>query len=143
MGDVIGLSGSKATPTFAIRRAIVEKAQMDSIIEIFRDLLIFVAAMFALFIALIVIVSMLPEDNPLKRILSALSYRVGATLAVGTIALPIEWITGIDVVYDVAAPIGLAWFWYIFFRDVYRGVLSPRKPAAASGPIIDQKPSRK
>lgn len=50
--------------------------------EILRDLLIFVVAMTGLLIALVVIVSFLPSDNPLKRVLPALSYRVGATAAI-------------------------------------------------------------
>jgi hypothetical protein len=37
--------------------------------EIIRDLLIFVAVMFALCIVLIVVISKMPDDNPLKRIL--------------------------------------------------------------------------
>ena len=45
--------------------------------EIVRDLLIFVAFMAVLLVALLVIISMLPADNPLKRTLTALSYRVG------------------------------------------------------------------
>src|SRR3954454_17691109 len=88
--------------------------------EIFRDLLIFVAVMTALLIALIVIVSFLPPDNPLKRTLTALSYRVGATAAVGALAIPIEPIPGLDAVYDVGAPILLIWYWYTFFRNLGR-----------------------
>ena len=54
---------------------------LSMIEEIIRDLLIFVAVMFALSIVLHVVVSKMPDDNPLKRIMTALSYRVGATLA--------------------------------------------------------------
>ena len=54
---------------------------MESFVELIRELLIFVVVMFALLIALIVVVSKMPDDNPLKRILSALSYRLGATAA--------------------------------------------------------------
>src|SRR3954454_22226556 len=86
--------------------------------EIFRDLLIFVAVMTALLIALVVIVSFLPPDNPLKQVLTALSYRVGATAAVGALAVPIEPIPGLDAIYDVGAPILLLWYWYTFFRDL-------------------------
>ena len=93
---------------------------MDGIAEIIRILLIFVAVMFALFITLIVVVSMLDENNPLKRILTAFCYRVAATLAVGAVALPVEFIPGIDIAYDIAAPIGLAWYWYTFFRYMLR-----------------------
>jgi len=54
---------------------------LSAIEEIVRDLLVFVAVMTALLIALVVIVSRLPDTNPLKRLLTALSYRVGATAA--------------------------------------------------------------
>ena len=89
--------------------------------EIFRDLLIFVVAMTGLLIALVLIVSFLPPENPLKRVLSALSYRVGATAAVGALAIPLEPIPGLDVMYDVGAPILLLWYWYTFFRDLRAG----------------------
>ena len=88
--------------------------------ELIRDLLIFIAVMFALCIVLIVVVSKLPDDNPLKRILTALSYRVGATLAAGAVAVPVEPIPGLDALYDVAVPIALVWYWLTFFRDVVR-----------------------
>src|SRR5215475_9179343 len=85
-----------------------------------RDLLIFIAVMFALCLVLIVVISMLPNDNPLKRILTALSYRIGATLAAGMIAVPVEPIPGLDVLYDIAIPIALIWYWFTFFRDAVR-----------------------
>jgi len=87
--------------------------------EIFRDLLIFVAFMTVLLVALVVIISMLPADNP-QRTLTALSYRVGATAAVGALAIPIEPIPGLDAVYDIGAPILLIWYWYTFFRNMVR-----------------------
>ena len=55
---------------------------LASIEAIIRDLLIFVVAMTTLLIALLVIVSRMPDDNPLKRILVALSGSV-ANFAVG------------------------------------------------------------
>ena len=88
--------------------------------ELIRDLLIFIAVMFALCIVLIVVISMLPDDNPLKRILTALSYRIGATLAAGMIAVPVEPIPGFDVLYDIAIPIALIWYWFTFFRGAIR-----------------------
>ena len=62
--------------------------------ELIRDLLIFIAVMFALCIVLLVVVSKMPDDNPLKRILNALSHRIGATLAAGRITIPEEPIQG-------------------------------------------------
>ena len=53
-----------------------------------RDLLIFVVAMSVVLAALLVIISRMPNDNPLKRILVALSYRVGATAAAGMLVIP-------------------------------------------------------
>jgi hypothetical protein len=92
----------------------------SSIAEIIRDLLIFVAAMTALLIVLIVVVSRLPNENPLKRVLTALSYRVAATAAAGAVAIPVEPIPGIDALYDVAVPVALIWYWFTFFRDARR-----------------------
>jgi hypothetical protein len=101
--------------------------------HIFRDLLIFVAVMTALLIALVVIVSLLPDGNPLKRVFSALSYRVGATAALGALALPMEPIPGIGEMYDIGAPILLLWYWYTFFRDLRKQKVAPgTSPRAAS-----------
>src|ERR1700734_1143245 len=98
---------------------------LSTVADIIRDLLIFVVAMTALLIVLIVVVSKMPDDNPLKKILSALSYRIGATAAAGALAIPIEPIPGLDGIYDIAAPIVLIWYWSTFFRDVIRGRHSP------------------
>jgi len=99
--------------------------------HVFRDLLIFVAVMTALLIGLIVVVSVLPDSNPLKRVFSALSYRVGATAALGALALPMEPIPGIGEIYDVGAPLLLLWYWYTFFRDLRDQRVAP---AASSSP---------
>src|SRR5258706_339385 len=88
---------------------------LTAITEIIRDLLIFVAVMTALLIALIVIVSKMPDSNPLKRLLVALTYRVGATAAAGAAAFPIEPIPGIDAFYVFVAPFLLVWYWGTFF----------------------------
>jgi hypothetical protein len=108
---------------------------LATIMEIIRDLLIFVAVMFALCIVFIVVISKMPDDNPLKRILTALSYRLAATLAAGTVAIPIEPIPGIDLLYDIAVPIALIWYWFTFFRDAM-GSFSGR----AKIPALHQEP---
>jgi hypothetical protein len=115
---------------------------MQSFVEIVRDLLIFVVAMFALLITLIVIVSKMPDDNPLKRILSALSYRVGATVAAGVLAIPIEPIPGLDAVYDIGVPIALIWYWFTFFRDAKRATANPRHSPPAPREINSVSPRR-
>jgi hypothetical protein len=106
---------------------------LSAIGEIIRDLLIFVAVMFALLVVLIVVVSRMPDDNPLKRILSALSYRIGATAAAGVVAIPVEPIPGLDVLYDVAVPLALIWYWYTFFRDAIR---APARTNSATPPAV-------
>jgi hypothetical protein len=103
---------------------------LSTVAEIIRDLLVFVGVIAALLIALIVVVSKLPSTNPLKRLLTALCYRLGATLAAGAIAIPLEPIPGIDLAYDVAVPIALIWYWFAFFRDARRTVShTPRQGA--------------
>ena len=90
---------------------------LTSIEAIVRDLLIFVVAMSAILVALLVIVSRMPDDNPLKRMMVALSWRVGATAAAGMVALPAMPIPGVDAAVDIGAPILLLWYWWTFFRD--------------------------
>jgi hypothetical protein len=101
---------------------------LSSVAEIVRDLLVFIAVMTALLIALAVIVSRMPDTNPLKRVLSALSYRLGATIAAGAVAIPIEPIPGIDMLYDFGVPVALIWYWYTFFRDARRLAAGPQPP---------------
>jgi len=90
---------------------------LSTIAELIRDLLIFIGVMAALLTALVVVVSKMPNTNPLKRILTALCYRLAATLAAGAIAIPLEPIPGIDALYDIGVPIVLIWYWFTFFRD--------------------------
>src|ERR1700758_430648 len=92
---------------------------LSTIAEIIRDLLIFIGVIAALLITLVVVLRM-PNTNPLKRVLTALCYRLGATIAAGAIAIPIEPVPGIDLLYDIGVPIVLLWYWYTFFREAHR-----------------------
>ena len=82
---------------------------LSTIAEIIRDLLIFVGVIAALLITLVVVVSRMPNTNPLRRVLTALCYRLGAPLAAGAVAIPLEPIPGIDLLYDIGVPIILIW----------------------------------
>ena len=95
--------------------------------QILRDLLIFVVAMSVVLTALLLIISRMPNDNPLKRILVALSYRVGATAAAGMLVIPATPIPGLDAIVDFGAPLALIWYWWTFFRNTRR--VPPEKPA--------------
>jgi hypothetical protein len=66
-------------PTYG--EELLEATMLSTVAEIIRDLLIFVGVVAALLIALIVVVAKLPDTNLLKRLLTALCYRLGATLA--------------------------------------------------------------
>jgi hypothetical protein len=48
---------------------------LSTVAEVVRDLLIFVGVLAVLLVALIVVVSKLPDTNPLKQLLTALCYR--------------------------------------------------------------------
>jgi hypothetical protein len=101
---------------------------LDFIASIFLYLLIFTAVMFALLIVLIVIISQMPDNNPLKRILTAMSYRVAATFGMTAVAIPLEVMPPVELAYDIAAPIVLALYWLSFFRGAYRGEFSQKRP---------------
>jgi len=101
---------------------------LSTIAEIIRDLLIFVGVITALLIALVVVISKMPDTNPLKRILTALSYRLGATLAAGALAIPLEPIPGIDALYDIGVPIVLIWYWFTFFKNAFGIQTNPSQP---------------
>jgi hypothetical protein len=101
---------------------------LSTIAEIIRDLLIFVGVIAALLVALVVVVSKMPNTNPLKPTLTALCYRLAATLAAGAVAIPLEPIPGIDLLYDIGVPIVLFWHWFTFFRDARRAPSGPSAP---------------
>jgi hypothetical protein len=114
---------------------------LSFIAEVIRDLLIFVGAMTALLIGLIVVISRLSADNPLKRVLTALCYRVGATAAAGLVAIPIEPIPGLDGIYDIAVPLLLIWYWFTFFRDTLRWS-APRSPQGEAEILLPPRASQ-
>lgn len=106
---------------------------LDVAATVIRDILVFVGVMTALLVGLLIAIGRLPSGNPLKRVLSALCLRVGAMIGAGLLAIPIEPIPGLDVVYDIAAPLGLVVFWVTFFRKavlIARPTRGPRTPPA-------------
>jgi len=104
---------------------------LTAVTHIFADLLIFVGVMAVLFVVLLIAALRLPAGNPLKRVVTALCFRVAATLGAGIIAIPVEPIPGVDVAYDAAAAVGLAIYWLSFFVAAARIVIDTqrRKPA--------------
>jgi hypothetical protein len=94
----------------------------------------FVAVTTALLVALIMVVSKMPDSNPLKRLLAALTYRVRATAAAGALVIPIERIPGINAVYDFAVPV-LRLLVYVLARCLahVQGICAARTAADRAG----------
>jgi hypothetical protein len=90
---------------------------MDAIFGFLKVLVICFTALTALFIVLIVLVNFLPR-SPLRDILGALSKRIGVTAAVTVISIPIDFVPGADVVYDVLSIIFLAWYWFRIIKVI-------------------------
>jgi hypothetical protein len=106
---------------------------LSTVETIVSYLLIFIGVLTVALVVLIVIIFRLPSGSPLKRILTSLSFRIAATLIASLFAIPIEEIPGIDLLYDLSAPIALLWYWFTFARDAYSGRAT--RSGAASTPV--------
>ncbi len=93
---------------------------------IFVGLVIALGVLTALLVALLIVAIRMPAGNPVRRVLGALSLRIAAMVAAGLLAIPIEPIPGLDVAYDLAAPLGLLVFWVTFFRKAAALLKAPR-----------------
>jgi hypothetical protein len=101
---------------------------LSTLAEVLRDIFIVIGVMTALLVVLIVLIAKMRADNPLKRLLKALSYRMGATIAAGALAIPIEPIPGLDVLYDIGAPLLLLLYWVSFFKNARSTMSYPSAP---------------
>jgi hypothetical protein len=91
---------------------------LSEIFHFIEFMFVFTLVLIALFVVLLVVVSKMPHDNPLRMILSALSHRVGVT---GGLMIVDPVATGIPVVgelFDVVTLIFLVYYWYTFFRQL-------------------------
>jgi hypothetical protein len=88
---------------------------MDAITGLVLGLIHSIVWLFAIFLVFVVVVSLLPQDNPLRHMLMAVTKRLGVTLAVGAVAVPVEFIPLVDMIFDIAAPVGLVWYWASLF----------------------------
>jgi hypothetical protein len=82
--------------------------------NVVRDLMIFVAVLFAILVVLLIVVSRMPRENPLRQLLGELCRHVAITMAAGVVAIPMEMIPGVDVAYDTLVPLGLVFYWARF-----------------------------
>ena len=91
---------------------------MHSIVSLVEFIIGAIVLLIALVLILLVVVSRMPADNPLRQLLNLLIARIGVTAAAGALAIPIEPIPGLDVLYDIGAPVFLVYYWYTFFKRV-------------------------
>jgi hypothetical protein len=104
---------------------------MNSIASIIGYILLFGSFMAVLLVAAPIVVSQLPPDNPLRRMLASLCARICLTLGAGIVGLPLQAIPGIDAVYDVAAICGLLYVWCTLIREVMAVLADVRQPSPA------------
>lgn len=88
---------------------------MDTIMSLFKGILIAVGALGVVLCILLLVISRLPRGNRARLLISALAMRVGATALAGFVAVPVEPIAGLDVLYDIGAPLILLIYWLRLF----------------------------
>jgi hypothetical protein len=91
---------------------------MNDILHFIEFLFAFVLVLFALLIVLLVVVSKMPDNNPLKMILSALSHRIGATAGLMIVDPIVTTVPVVGEVWDLATIAWLIYFWYTFFKQL-------------------------
>jgi hypothetical protein len=110
---------------------------LSTVGEIVRDLLIVIGVLAVLLVALVIITARMAASHPMKRWMLALTYRVGATLAASVLAVPIEPVPGLDVLYDIGAPAVLLIYWISLFR--HSGRLVSGAPPRPGPKILDNR----
>jgi hypothetical protein len=90
---------------------------LSTLSEIIQDLLIAVGLITVVLVGLAFAIVTMPARSPLKRTLTALCFRLAATVVAAALAIPIEPIPGLDVAYDIGAPIMLVVYWISFFKS--------------------------
>jgi hypothetical protein len=103
---------------------------VTALLHFVEFLIVSVIALAVLLVVLLVAISMLPKDNPPRQMLVALTKPVGVMVGAGVIGTPIEFIPGIDALYDIAALVFIAYSWIKFARQA--GVLWPSVAAYLS-----------
>jgi hypothetical protein len=90
---------------------------MDALFGFLKVLVICFTVLTALFLLLIVLVRFLPR-SPWRDILDAISKRIGVTAAVTAVSIPVDFVPGVDVAYDVVSLIFLIWYWFRLIKVI-------------------------
>jgi hypothetical protein len=115
---------------------------MDVLATIFsfiKFLLLAFLASIVLLAVLAIVVSLLPKDNPLRALLTALMRPIGIMVAATMIAFPIEPIPLIDVLYDLAATGFIVYAWLQFIGEARNILPQLARSMAARAPAGDAK----
>jgi hypothetical protein len=91
---------------------------LADVLHFIEFVLVFALALVALFIVLLIVVSMMPSSNPLKMILVSLAHRVGATAGLMMLDPVATTVPIAGEVWDLATMIWLVYFWYTFFKQL-------------------------
>ena len=91
---------------------------LADVLHFIEFILIFALALLALFIVLLIVVSMMPKNNPLRIILTALAHRVGATAGLMMLDPVATALPAAGEVWDLITIIGLIYFWYTFLKQL-------------------------
>lgn len=109
---------------------------MEIIAQIIETVVFGIVALVALLVVLIIAVSFMPKENPLRQLMAALARPVGVMVGTGVVSLPLDIFPPLEGVYDIAALIFIIFSWLKFFK-VARGILpqifSHAPSAAPSG----------
>ena len=74
----------------------------------------------AMVMVFMVVVSLLPYDNPLRFLLGAFVKRVAATGAVAFVDIPALGVPVLGEVFDIVTLIFLGYYWYGFWKEMAR-----------------------
>jgi hypothetical protein len=91
---------------------------LADVLHFIEFILVFALALIALFIVLLIVISMMPKSNPLRIILTALAHRVGATAGLMMFDPVATAVPVAGEVWDLVTIIGLIYFWYTFFNQL-------------------------
>jgi hypothetical protein len=113
---------------------------LNSVIAFVQFLITAVLVMAGLLIVLAIVVSILPKDNPLQQLFMAFTKRLAVMVGISVVAVPVEFIPMIDVLYDLAALIFTGWYWFKLIPEV-RDILAYRAsraepPSYARAPVV-------
>jgi hypothetical protein len=110
---------------------------LQFIAQIVEAIIYGIVALVALLVVLLIVLAKMPKDHPMHQLLGALVRPVGLMVGAGVVGIPVEFIPGIDVLYDIVAVLLIAFSWLKFFRTAHGIWPQLLSNAAARAPAGD------